>query len=330
VTTEHARPEAAVAPTAGGAPEVGSRYELREQLQTSVTGATWRAWDHSAGRLVDIRQMRPPVQLAFEQRRAMVALWARAAIRAQRGQFPGLGQVLDVLAADDELLVVTDALDGDSLADLLRAEGTVRAERASAVTVAIASVLEGLHASNLVHGDLRPSRVRLAGDHLWLVTYGLTSPDEDDPMQTLLASPAYLSPQRARGSRVSPADDIWALGVLTHAMVEGRPPFVGHSIDEVVDGIVNNPAPRCTSCSPQLADAVAAMLEKDPVRRPTSTAVLEMLSQPAVPAPAPAVPPTESKAAPRAERKTGSMDYAIPLVGILVLLILSALILSRL
>ena len=94
MTTEHAPAGAGVTANGNGngnaVPEVSSRYELREQLQTSVTGATWRAWDRSTERPVDIRQLRPPAQLAFEQRRAMVARWARAALRAQRAQFPGL------------------------------------------------------------------------------------------------------------------------------------------------------------------------------------------------------------------------------------------------
>src|SRR4051795_5663372 len=291
MTTDHAV-DASLAVSTDGTPTATSRYELREQLQTSVTGATWRAYDHSADRLVDIRQLpppeqlppaqprglaarhpRPPEQLALEQRRAMVARWARAALRAQRSQFMGVVQVHDVLASDDELLVVTDVVDAPAVSDLLRTEGSLPTDRASAVAAAIASVLDGLHAKNLVHGDLRPSRIRLADNSLWLITHGLTSPDDDDPMPTLLTSPAYLSPQRARGARASTADDIWPLGVLVQAMVEGRPPFVGHSVDEVVDAIVTSPVPRCTTCSPELADLVEAMLDKDPVRRPTAAEV---------------------------------------------------------
>jgi len=346
MTTDHAV-DASLAVSTDGLPTATSRYELREQLQTSVTGATWRAYDHSAERLVDIRQLRPPAQLALEQRRAMVARWARAALRAQRSQFMGVVQVHDVLASDDELLVVTDVVDAPAVSDLLRTEGSVPTDRASAVAAAIASVLDGLHAKNLVHGDLRPSRIRLADNSLWLITHGLISPDDDDPMPTLLTSPAYLSPQRARGARASTADDIWSLGVLVHAMVEGRPPFVGHSVDEVVDAIVSSPAPRCTSCSPELADLVEAMLDKDPTRRPTAAQVMAKLMPPEVAQPetahqeaappeaghreaappeaAPLVPaPTEQK------RKTGSMDYVVPLIGILVLLIVTAILLSRL
>src|SRR3954464_7023517 len=276
MTTDHAV-DASLAVSTDGLPTATSRYELREQLQTSVTGATWRAYDHSAERLVDIRQLRPPAQLALEQRRAMVARWARAAVRAQRSQFMGVVQVHDVLASDDELLVVADVAAVPTVADLLRTEGQLPTERAAAVAAAIAAVLEGLHASNLVHGDLRPSRIRLAADTLWLVTPRLIRPHDDDPMPTLLTSPAYLSPQRARGARASTADDIWSLGVLVHAMVEGRPPFVGPSVDEIVDAIVNSPAPRCTSCSPDLADAVEAMLDKDPARRPSAADALAML-----------------------------------------------------
>ena len=318
----------APAGSADAAPDTAGRYELREQLQSSVTGATWRGYDRTADRLVDIRQLRPPAQFPVEQRRAMVARWARSAIRAQRAQFMGVVPVHDVLASDDELLVVTDVVDAPTVADLLRTKGRLPTERASAVAAAIAAVLRGLHADNLVHGDLRPSRVRLTDDSLWLVTPGLLSPDDDDPVPTLLTSPAYLSPQRARGARASTADDIWSLGVLVHAMVEGRPPFIGHSVDEVVDAIVTSPAPRCTSCSPALADAVEAMLEKDPERRPTAADVLAMLTpSDLVPAYPDEPEPVSEAVAPQPKR---TWEYVVPLVGIFVLLVVTAFVLSRL
>lgn len=338
---------------AGGAPGSSARYELRRQLSASTTGATWRAWDHNAGREVDIRQLRPPEQLAPEQRRAMVARRARAALRAQRvGDVPGLVPVLDVLASDDEVLVVTEVVAGQSLAELLRDQSRLPGDRAAHIAASLATTLAALHEHGLAHGDLRPSRVRIDGEDVRLVAHGLARPGEDEPEATLLASPAYLSPERTSGSRVGPADDVWALGVLLFAMVEGTPPFSGHSVDDLLDAIAHQPAPRPTSAEPQVASAVTAMLDKDPAERPSMTQVRQLLAPPpaaleaeqAVPAgsptrvagppvkPAPAKPATTRSAAPRRCRSASSErepSHAIPLIGILVVLLVAWFLLSR-
>jgi eukaryotic-like serine/threonine-protein kinase len=371
------------------------RYELLEQLQSSATGATWRARDRETGGYVDIRQLRPPAQLASEQRRAMMARQARAALRAQRARtVSGLVPVTDVLASDDEILVVTEPAAGRALAEVLRDETRLPSDRAKQVAAELAATLERLHGLGLVHGDVRPSRIRIDGDEVRLVTQGLGRPEEDEPEATLLASPAYLSPERASGARVSAADDIWSLGVLLHAMVEGTPPFTGHSVDELVRAVVNQPAPRTTAADPMTAELVASMLDKDPSRRPSAAEVKAALvdataepselalsesapsaATPAQPAPSAATPaqPAPSAATPvdpahvgapvrpptpaakpaaspaatilpattssTSQRRAGSrrrtsrlddISPAIPLVGIVVLLLLSWFFLSHL
>lgn len=316
---------------ADGAGAPSARYELRRQLSAATTGATWRAWDHNTNREVDIRQLRPPEQFTPEQRRAMVARRARAALRAQRvGDVPGLLPVLDVLASDDEVLVVTDLVEGQSLAELLRDESQLPSERAARIAASLATTLGALHAHGLAHGDLRPSRVRIAGDDVLLVAHGLARPDEDEPEATLLASPAYLSPERSAGSRVGATDDVWALGVLLYAMVEGTPPFSGHSIDELLNAIAQQHAPRATSAEPSVTAAITAMLDKDPAKRPSMTQVRQLLEPPApevaVMRPEPAPGPAHAESSDSADRDG---HHAIPLIGILVVLLIAWFLLSR-
>jgi serine/threonine protein kinase len=320
-----------------GAPP--ARYELREQLATTGVGATWRAWDRAKGREVEIRQLRPPAQLAPEQRRAMVARRARSALRAQRvGAVPGVVPVLDVLASDDEVLVVTALATGDVLADAMREQPGMPSDRAASIAAKLAATLEALHAQGLAHGDLRPSRVRVDGDAIRLVTHGLAKPDEDEPEATLLASPAYLSPQRAAGGRTGPADDVWALGVLMYAMVEGAPPFTGHSVDELLRAVAEQPAPRAVRADPQLADLIASMLDKDPGRRPTIAEVRQQLE----PSPASTAEPTAAGADIETSAETPARSRSnerprplrdrpllIPGLGIVVLLLICWYLLSR-
>ena len=217
---------------------------------------------------------------------------------------------------------MTDAIDGVPLNDLLRREGALPAERVRRIGVRLATTLAALHDAGYVHGDLRPSRVLLDGDEAWILAYGLAR--EGDGAPTLLASPAYLSPQLLRGASPTAADDVWSLGVLLTTMLQGTPPFAGRTAAEVLAATGDAATPAVDAWPAPLGGLVGAMLARDPAERPAASRARRQLEAPAAAA--------SQRPGTHGERRGDgrSRGVALPLLAIVVVLVIVALVLSRL
>src|SRR4030095_5934280 len=165
----------------------------------------------------------------------------------------------------------------------------VSVEEAVSVGLQIASALAAAHAQGIVHRDIKPSNVFLADfrlDRLQLLDYGIARHGGASTLTelgTVLGTPAYMSPEQARGDRdIDARADVYALGALLFRCLTGNPPFEADGREALLAAVVHRPAPRVSDVArvPRaLDDLVARMLDKDPRRRPADgNAVLAELS----------------------------------------------------
>ncbi|MEU7725564.1 protein kinase [Streptomyces sp. NPDC040724] len=148
-----------------------------------------------------------------------------------------------------------------------------------------AAGLASVHALDMVHRDLKPSNVMLTLDGLTLIDFGVARAAEQSQLTRtgmVVGTPAYMAPEQASGRRrLSGATDVFALGSVLAYAACGQPPFGDESGHGVLYRIVHEEPDLepLREVEPELADLVAACLDKDPDARPTAAELLERAAQ---------------------------------------------------
>jgi len=174
---------------------------------------------------------------------------------------------------DGQLYLVMRYVPGTDLHRLLKHEGPLEPERAANIVAQVASALDAAHAAGLVHRDVKPANVLIAGEHAYLSDFGLTRmlSSEEQLTETgqWLGTTDFSSPEQLQGARVDARADIYSLGCVLHAALLGDPPFPRSTIPATLLAHLNDPPPRPSERgAPQGFDRVMARaLAKDPADR---------------------------------------------------------------
>lgn len=271
---------------AGGAPEVpaGARpfghYELLEELGRGGMGVVYRAWEPRLERAVALKLLLagPFASDGFAAR------FKREARIAARLRHPNIVAVHDAGQADDQPYYTMELVEGRSLAALVQSHPLPPA-RAASYLATIAQAVDFAHGQGVLHCDLKPSNILLAGDDRPKVAdFGLARLWREAPGVTVeegaLGSPSFMAPEQAAGRRgeIGPATDVYALGAMLYHVLTGRPPHQGATLGEVLAQVRDSPvvSPRLlnVSVSRDLETICLKCLEKEPGRRYASAAAL--------------------------------------------------------
>ena len=244
------------------------RFELGRVAASGGMGVVYRGLDRQTGALVAVKTLRD-TEGAERFRREVQVL--------SRLRHPGIVAYLGHGLAGGEMYLVMEWLEGEDLANRL-AGADVSVEEALSVGVQIASALAAAHAQGIVHRDIKPSNVFLADfrlDRLKLLDYGIARHGGAATLTelgTVLGTPAFMSPEQARGDRdIDARADVYALGALLFRCLTGRAPFEAEGREALLSAVLHRPAPRVsdlTQVPRTLDELVARMLDKDPRRRP--------------------------------------------------------------
>lgn len=277
---------------------VAGRFRLIEPLGRGGMGTVWRAEDQVLGRIVALKEVSLPPALDESERDQMRRRVFREARAAARLNHPAAVTVYDVLEEDDYTFIAMEMVDSPTLLAIVEEQGPLAPARAAGIGLRLVEALEAAHAEGIVHRDVKPANVMVAGDLVKLADFGVASV-KGDPQLTatglLLGSPSYMSPEQASGEPAGPASDLWALGATLHFAVEGEGPFDREGPLPTLMAITNEPPPEPVHAGP-LAPVIRALLDKDPGRRPGPERLREMLGPVAV-----AAQPAKAEGAPAAD-----------------------------
>jgi serine/threonine protein kinase len=299
------------------------RFSLTRRLGQGGMGAVYLADQRSMGREVAVKVITPGrLEGADTDALEAASRFVREARLTARVASPHVVSVIDAGRTEDGVLFLAmERLHGRGLDAIIADEAPLPPARAAGIAVQIALALEAAHAQGIIHRDLKPSNVivlsepadrdfvkvldfgiarSLAGDHTTLTRRG-----------DLFGTPAYLSPEMARGQPCGPASDVYALGLITYELLAGRRPFepVPTPLAASLQHLTETPLPLPATVPAALASVVLRLMAREPEDRPATAARARIALEDALrlgggpPAPAPeseapfASPPTRGRPA---------------------------------
>jgi Tol biopolymer transport system component len=224
-------------------------YEVLELLGSGGMGEVFRARDARLGRDVAIKVL--PERFTLDtQRRARFEREARVLAALNH---PNIAMLHAVEPMGEGQVLVLELVEGETLAQRI-ARGPIPVPEALAIARQVAAALEAAHERGVIHRDLKPSNIKLRSDGtVKLLDFGLAKafdPVVDDASAqaitvtievaggTILGTPAYMSPEHARGLPVDKRADIWAFGCVLYEMLTGKAAFQAERASDVVAKII--------------------------------------------------------------------------------------------
>lgn len=259
-----------------------NRYRLAEVIGTGGMGRVWEGTDTLLDRPVAVKELTTPPNLPVHEIEVLRTRMLREARSAAQLSHPTIITVFDVAEEDGRPWIVMELVRGPSLGDLIRQEGRLPVRRVADIGEQMAAGLSEAHAGGIVHRDIKPGNVLIAGDDRAVLTdFGIAHLDGSTHLTStglLIGSPSYLAPEVAHGNAATPASDMWALGVTLYQAVEGRLPFERPTPMATLTAIVTQDLPEAANAGP-LRPVLEALCEKRPEDRPSANEVRALLRQ---------------------------------------------------
>ncbi|MEK6701515.1 MAG: serine/threonine-protein kinase [Planctomycetota bacterium] len=286
----------------GHAPEQAcGKYVLKERLGEGSFGVVWRAWDAELRRYVALKILHNAhhsgtrgVQRFLGEARAAASLDHEAVVSIHSaGQFEGTGEFfIDTQLVGDPAPTDADPAAVRAAESLERrvAQGAMAWHEAARIVAAAARGVAAAHARGIVHRDIKPANILLTGSGRPLVadfglsTSGVLSRGETAPARLgppgaslagrLVGTPAYMSPEQARGEVATPLSDVFSLGATLRALLLGAPPYEpsGNSNDARAEVVALAREARLTPLGRSLPDippTLAAIADRATAAKPS-------------------------------------------------------------
>jgi serine/threonine protein kinase len=205
------------------------------------------------------------------------------AVALRQLEHPNIPALLEVgMLPDGRPFLVTEWIEGSDLATLLASRPQLPVRDALLLARAVANALGCAHGHGILHLDVKPENILVPHsggqsrfEEAKLLDFGVLGKLQPDTHTTLsgslIGTPYYMSPEQVRAEALTPAADIFSLGVVAYQMLSGRRPFEGASPMEMFAALLSKePAPLGPPTPPLVADLVRRCLDKDPGNRPRS------------------------------------------------------------
>ena len=243
------------------------RYKVLETLGWGATSRVDKACDTVIGRTVALKSFLQGFGKSSEEQ------FLREAQTIGRLSHSSIAQLYDVNtdAAGTPFLVM-EFVSGNSLEQVV-AQSPVPFAKAAIWTADLASALSFAHRAGIIHGDVKPSNIRITeDDKVKLVDFGVARfASQSSGSDRVLGTPAYLSPEQIEGRKQDGRSDLFSLGVVLYEMLTGVRPFTGDSLGDVCAQILTAepvaPSKRNTRVPAAFDRILARCLAKDPDKR---------------------------------------------------------------
>jgi eukaryotic-like serine/threonine-protein kinase len=253
---------------------LGDRYQLQDPIGRGGLATIYRGWDLHMERVVavkvlsDVYSTDPKFVTRFQREAKVMTLL----------HHPNIVQGYDYGQTDGKYYIVMELVEGTELRRYLRSRGVLDVDRAVIIAHDAALGLGAAHRRGIVHRDVKPQNVLVGRDgSIKLTDFGIASVYKDVNAERLttpemtMGTLQYYAPEQAQGEILTPAADVYALGIVMYEMVTGHPPFDGDSpVAVAMQHIQDVPIPPShlnPNLSPALEEIILRCLEKVPEMR---------------------------------------------------------------
>ncbi len=286
---------------------IAGRYLIQRLLGEGGMGAVYLAEHTQMNKLVALKLLHQELSEDAE----VAARFEREAMAAAHIVHPNVAGATDFGKTDDGVLfLVLEYVEGTSLRDvLLEKDAPLSVARSLRITRQVARAIECAHEAGIVHRDLKPENVMLVKkadepDFVKVLDFGIAkvlegaaqqaaeaiakrnggAPQQLTRIGTILGTPEYMAPEQALGEAITPATDLYGLGVMFYEMLTGKHPFETPDRMAMISYHVVAPVPTMRERAPnrdipaQVEAIARCLLEKDSKKRyPTSRALIEAI-----------------------------------------------------
>ncbi len=257
-----------------------SHYRVVRQLGAGGMGEVVLAEDTQLERSVAIKVMSAELAKDENQRKRF-----RTEAKAASGlSHPNICVIHDVGETDDgRPFLAMEFVEGQTL-DVVMQQRRLRMREILAIGIQVADALEAAHARRIVHRDIKPSNIMLdRRGTVKVLDFGLAKRFDRDELSAtttsvaftqtgmLIGTPHYMSPEQALGRELDARTDLFSLGVVLYELAAGQKPFLGKTVGETINNVVNQ-RPESLGLenpifSPAFDGIIFKCLEKDPEKR---------------------------------------------------------------
>lgn len=274
---------------------IGGRYEVREHIATGGMASVFKTWDHRVERFVAIKVLR---SLDKNDLKA-VERFRREARAAASLVHSNAVTIFDFFEEAGQYYLVMEYIHGPTLKQLIGQRRHLHAHETLEIASQVCAVLQVAHNRGFIHRDIKPQNIMLASSGasinnsvgagnllVKLTDFGIVRVAEEAGLTNsgiVLGTADYLSPEQARGEKLSASSDLYSLGVVMFEMLTGRPPFVGPTAVSIAMQHASTNPPSMQQVNPNVTipaaveQIVMRALEKEPEDRFLSASELRQM-----------------------------------------------------
>ena len=244
-------------------------YVIEATVGRGGMGVVYRARDSVLDRVVALKVIAPGLADEARFRQRFEQEWRAAA----RLEHPNIVPVYRAGEEEGRLFLAMRFVEGVDLASVLTDRGRLAPAEAVELIGQVASALDAAHGGGLVHRDVKPANVLLAGDHAFLTDFGVALVRDADVRLTrsghLVGTVAYIAPEQIRGANVDGRTDVYALGGVLYHCLTGRVPFPAVSELDALAAHLSSPPPRPSRVVPDVSAAFDRVVGRAMAKAPT-------------------------------------------------------------
>ena len=249
----------------------GQRYKIIEEIGRGGMGRVYKAKDEELDITVALKMIRS----VYSSNPRFIQRFKEETLLSRSISHENVIRIHDMGDMDDIKFISMDYIKGQDLKELIHTSGTLSIQTAISITKQICEGLNAAHQKNIIHLDLKPRNIMLDSDgKVYIMDFGVArsmGAHKSVQEKKLAGTPAYLSPEQAKGEDVDTRSDIYSLGIIMFEMLTGKRPFEADTLDEYVDMHIHKKPPQPSDIRTQiptfLDDIVLRCLKKDKNKR---------------------------------------------------------------